>query len=83
MRMEICTARKSVGAVRRGIPSPCDVVRPDPDVYVHIKPREGIMVSIWAAIAMLFVGFVMGFFCVACFAVAEYHKKEGRNDSNV
>ena len=41
------------------------------------------MVSILAAIAMLFVGLVMGFFCVACFAVAEYHKKEGRNDSNV
>jgi hypothetical protein len=81
--MEICTARQSVGAVRRGVFSSCDVIRPDTDVHVHQLAREVTMVSIWAAIAMLFVGFVMGFFCVACFAVAEYHKKEGRNDPNV
>jgi hypothetical protein len=83
MRTEIFKTRKSVGSVRGGIPGAGSTVRADPDVYVHIKPREGFMVSIWAAIAMLFVGFVMGFFCVACFAVAEYHKKEGRNDTNV
>ena len=81
--MEIFKTGKSLGAVRRGVFSPCDAIRPDPDVYVHQLTREGTMVSIWAAIAMLFVGFVMGFFCVACFAVAEYHKKEGHNDSNV
>lgn len=42
------------------------------------------MVSIWAAIAMLFVGFIMGFFCIACFSVAgQEGKRRGGDDSNV
>lgn len=70
VRMEIFKTCKSVGAVRRGIFSTCDVVRPDTDVHVHQLTREGTMVSAWWLASIPFV-FLVGFFLACAFALAD------------
>jgi len=68
--MEVCKTGESVGAVRRGIPCPCDAVRPDSDVYVHQLTRGGAMVSAWW-LASIPVVFLLGFFLACAFAVED------------